>query len=165
MAASPPLPPDDDSQSEGQTVPSVAPGIPTPTPTAPADQDSTRGTSDPRSTLISLMNQRSGNPTDLGLRDQEHAAFSKYLLHTLGPLLGTGVVAASVPAYSAAKAVAQPLGLMKDATPASMQEVKAGLSPILPQINPELANKLLTLMKMWGIGPQQPDKQVLLGTR
>lgn len=101
---------------------------------------------------------------NLGLRDQEHAAFSRYLLHQLGPVLGTGVVAASVPAYSAVKAVAQPLGMMKGATPASMQEVKAGLSPITPQINPELANKLLTLMQMWGLVPS-PDKQTLLGTR
>jgi hypothetical protein len=148
MAATPPLPPDDDSQSEGPTIPSVAPGVPTPTPTAPADQDSTLGTRDPQSTLISLMNQRSGRPMDLGLRDQEHAAFSRYVLDRLGPLLGPAVVATSVPAYSAVKGGAQAMGMMKDATPASVGEVKAGLAPLA-----QLQNypQLYTLMRLLGV--------------
>lgn len=148
MAAAPPLPPDDDAIPEGPTLPTVAPEPPVKTPTAPADQDSTRGTYDPQTTLISLMNQRSGAPMDLGLRDQEHAAFSKYVLDRLGPLLGPAVVATSVPAYSAAKGGAQAMGMMKDATPASLQEVKAGLSPLA-----QLQNypQLYTLMRLLGV--------------
>jgi hypothetical protein len=158
VAAAPPLPPDDDSIPEGPTLPSVAPETPVKTPTAPADQDSTLGTRDPQTTLISLMNQRSANPTDLGLRDQEHAAFSRYLLERLGPLLGGGVVAAGVPAYSAVKGARQMVGGMKDATPASFGEVKAGLSPLWggdggpqPLANTRvLQNQLYTLMRLLG---------------
>lgn len=144
-------------------------------PAAPAD---------PQSALISLVNQRNEDPMNLGLRDQEHAAFSKHVLDTLGPILGPAVVAASVPAYSAAKAIAQPLGMMKGATPPSFGEVKAGLSPLwggttaptapaappqMPQPNPQpvdptFANKLYTLMRMWGL-LQSPDRQAQLGTR
>lgn len=150
MAAAPPLPPDDDSQAEGPTLPTMTPGNipPVKTPTAPADQDSTRGTFDPQSALISLMHQRDTRPMDLGLRDQEHAAFSRYVLDRLGPLLGPAVVATSVPAYSATKAVAQPLGMMQGATPASVGEVKAGLAPLA-----ELQNypQLYTLMRLLGV--------------
>lgn len=164
MAATPPLPPDDDTILENENPPIQSSIPPAKMPAPPADQDPTRTTNDPQTTLISLMNQRAASPLDLGLRDQEHAAFSRYLLHQLGPVLGPAVVATSVPAYSAAKGGAQALGMMKDATPASFREVGAGLSPLVPQVNPEFANKLYTLMRMWGL-ISTPDKQVLLGSR
>jgi hypothetical protein len=88
----------------------------------------------PDAAVISLINQRSDDPMNLGLRDQEHAAFSRYLLDQLGPILGPAVVGAAVPAYSAAKGGAQSLGLMKDATPASWHEVLAGLAPLLERL-------------------------------
>jgi hypothetical protein len=149
MAATPPLPPDDDRTAipeDAPPMPTMAPGnLPTaPMPTAPVDRD-------PQSTLMNLMAQRSGNPMDLGLRDQEHAAFSQYLLHRLGPLLGPAVVATSVPAYSAVKGGAQAMGMMQNATPASMQEVKAGLSPITPQMPQLSMPQLYTLMRLLGV--------------
>jgi hypothetical protein len=80
--------------------------------------------------LIALMNQRQDQPQDLTLRDQEHAAFSRYMLEKLGPVLGPLVVGTSVPAYSAVKGTAQAVGGMQDATPASFREVGAGLQPL-----------------------------------
>lgn len=73
---------------------------------------------------------------NLGLRDEEHAAFSRYLLDHLGPLLGPAVVGAAVPTYSAVKGGAQSLGLMQAATPASWHEILAGLSPLLELLHP-----------------------------
>lgn len=110
------------------------------------------------------MNQRAGDPMNLGLRDQEHAAFSRYVLDRLGPLLGPAVVATSVPAYSTAKGLAQSVGMMKDATPASLQEVKVGLSPLWgggtppgpvqppqPIDTTAIVNKLYTLARLLGV--------------
>lgn len=123
-------------------MPTTPPGSAPPVemPKAPVDRD-------PTSSLMSLINQRDANPMDLNLRDQEHAAFSRYMLNQLGPLLGPAVVATSVPAYSAAKAVAQPLGMMQGATPASLREVQAGLSPL----SSPLMAQLYTLMRLAGV--------------
>lgn len=80
--------------------------------------------------LIDLMIQRENDPQNLDLRDQEHAAFSRYVIDTLGPVAGRAVVAAGVPVYSGFKAGIQAAGGMKKATPASMREVLAGLKPL-----------------------------------
>lgn len=92
--------------------------------------------------LIQAQVQRMERPQDLNLRDQEHALFSKYVMEQYGPVLGSLVVGASVPAYSGLKAAAQAdprvgaiLGRLTgmdlaNATPASWQEIHAGLSPI-----------------------------------
>lgn len=126
MKPRPPLPPEDRDRTEidedAGPMPTQAPGnlppVPMPTPV------------DPESALIELMTRREDNPMDLTLRDQEHEAFSRYMLHKLGPVLGPAVVGTSVPAYSGIKAAAQAMGGMKDATPASFQEVRAGLRPL-----------------------------------
>lgn len=81
--------------------------------------------------LIALMQQRMANPTDLGLRDREHAAFSQYLIDKLGPVLGRAVVATSVPMYSGGKLIIQSMGGMKGATPPSFREIAAGLRPLV----------------------------------
>lgn len=125
-----------------------------PTVSQPADNtanDATRAPEqiDPQSALISLMNQRTANPQDLALRDAEHAAFSRYLMSSLGPVLGPAVVATSVPAYSAVKGVAQAMGGMQDSTPASLREVHAGLTPLYQQ--------LYTLLHMTGMF-NRPDR-------
>lgn len=127
--ARPPLPPDDDDRTEipeqAPPQPTMAPGNlpPTPMPQVPTDQD-------PESALVVLMNRRADNPQDLDLRDQEHEAFSRYMLHRLGPVLGPAVVGASVPAYSGIKGAVQAMGGMQDASPASFREVQAGLRPL-----------------------------------
>lgn len=174
MGAAPPLPPDDDSLPEGPTLPTTAPEPPAKMPRAPLDRDP----QDAETTLISLINQRRNVPMDLGLRDKEHAAFSRYVLERLGPLLGSGVVAAAPPVYNAMKGGAQALGMMKDATPASMQAVKAGWSPLWGGDRPQQpaqpqpfqseqaaqANKLYTVLRMLGLIPT-PDRQTQLGSR
>jgi len=67
---------------------------------------------------------------DPGLRDQEHEAFSRYVLERLGPVLGGAVVGAGVPVYSGVKGAAQSMGLMQDSSPASLEEIKAGYRPL-----------------------------------
>ncbi len=82
-------------------------------------------------TLAALA--RMGDPLNLALRNAEHALFSRSVLQKLGPVLGRGVVATSVPLYSAAKAIGQPFGAFKGATAPSWQEVQYGLQPLFPQ--------------------------------
>jgi len=102
------------------TAPGNLPSVPIPAPP------------DPESALIALMNRRQAQPMDLALRDEEHAAFSRYMLDKLGPVLGPLVIGTSVPAYSGIKGAVQAMGGMQDATPASLQEVRAGLQPLWP---------------------------------
>lgn len=94
----------------------------------------TKSKGDPTMALINVMQDRQNNPTDLALRNTEHALFSAHVMKQLGPGLGTAVVGASVPAYSAAKAVGQPFGAFRGATPPSLQEVQYGLWPLLRQL-------------------------------
>lgn len=88
--------------------------------------------------LIALMIARQAKPNDLALRDAEHAAFSRYVIDKLGPVIGPAVVATSVPVYSAAKGAIQIVGGMKAATPASFREIRAGLRPLLPSQSPAI---------------------------
>lgn len=75
---------------------------------------------------------RMADPLNTELRNAEHALFSRYVVHTLGPVAGRAVVAAAVPLYSLAKAVGQPVGAFKGATAPSWREVQYGLKPLLP---------------------------------
>lgn len=74
---------------------------------------------------------RLSDPSNLALRNAEHALFSRSVLQSLGPVLGRAVVATSVPLYSAAKAIGRPMGFFKEATAPSWQEVQYGLEPIV----------------------------------
>ncbi len=90
--------------------------------------------------LIDAINARWQAPQDLGQRDAEHAAFTRYLLQQY-PYLGPLIAMITVPGYSGAKWLAQTLpgGAVVDrvspvplasATPPSWREVLAGLSPL-----------------------------------
>jgi hypothetical protein len=76
---------------------------------------------------------RDKDPQNLPLRDAEHELFVRQVLNQfhLPP-----EAALLTPAYSAAKAVGQPLGLFKGATPPSWSEVRAGVAPFFNQTHP-----------------------------
>jgi hypothetical protein len=152
VGAAPPLPPDDDSQPEGPTLPQIAPGGPTPMPRVDPSED-------PAAQLIRLhlirnhgkvddaaaaaLAERFDHPTDPTRRDAEHALFSQMLMNRLGPL---GPLL--TPLYSGAKALAQaaPTGVgqaidkvsplpLAAATRPSLGELKWGLSPLWNGVN------------------------------
>lgn len=95
--------------------------------------------------FMASMQDRHKDPKNLNLRDAEHALFAQTLMESLGPIVGTGVVGTSVPAYSAAKVIMQnymprsvakgigkvfpPLDLA-DSTPPDLSELYWGLRPI-----------------------------------
>lgn len=95
---------------------------------------------------VQVAQARVADPQNLDLRDQEHRLFSQHVLDQYGPVLGSLVVGASVPSYSALKAAAQAnpqLGALlsrltgydlANATPASWREVHAGLAPVVDML-------------------------------
>jgi hypothetical protein len=96
---------------------------------------------------------RMADPMNLPLRNAEHALFSQSVIDQLGPIVGRAVAGTAVPAYSAAKAVAQalptPVGQAIDriapfklagATPPSLDEIRWGLRPVWGSIASQSAN-------------------------
>lgn len=152
MGATPPLPPDDDSQAEGPTLPPMAPGGPEIPPRVDPGEDPAaqlirlhliRNKGNVNDAVAAALAERLDHPTDLTKRNAEHALFSQMLMNRLGPL---GPLA--TPLYSGAKALAQaapaPIGRAIDrisplplaaATRPDLNEVKWGLSPLWNGVN------------------------------
>ena len=88
---------------------------------------------------------KTGYNRDLNLRDAEHALFVQSQIDDGGPVLGRLQGAITVPAYSAAKVLAQNYGLggpvkaltgrdLKNSTPPDLSELYWGLRPLWSQI-------------------------------
>lgn len=99
--------------------------------------------------LLSVIQQRLGDPQNLALRDLEHELLVRYLVQTYGPL-GMLLGLTATPAYSGLKMGAQalpdplrevvtqyspiPLTQEAGATPGSLREIGAGLRGLFPRM-------------------------------